>query len=166
LKGGAVMKNKYLADIERRAKAKDGRASGPRYKAEYAEMARALILLELNQGQIAEFFGVSPAAVTAWKKNHPDFKEALERGRLAMGAQLAGTAFKLATGKYKHVNERLVFDKKTGELKTVDFGGTLPPDRQMLTLLLHKKFPDAFPEKQEISLAASAGIGVNIRVVE
>jgi hypothetical protein len=60
----------------------------------------------------------------------------------------------------------LVYDKKTGTLITANFGGILPPDRQMLTLLLQKKFPEAFPEKQEISLAASAGIGVNIRVVE
>lgn len=54
------------------------RASRPRYKKEYAEMARQLILLEQNQEQIAKFFDVAASTISNWKKEHAEFRKAIK----------------------------------------------------------------------------------------
>lgn len=52
-----------------------------KYKAEYEEQAYKLCLLGATDVQMADFFGVSKATITTWKKNKKGFSASIILGR-------------------------------------------------------------------------------------
>ena len=167
MKGGdGRLRNTICKDIDAKKKTaeKGGRPSA--YRKIYAEQVQSLILLGAEkQKEIAEFFGVSEPTISGWKRDHPEFKRAIEQGKLMMGVEIVGVARKMAAGKYTHTNTMLVYDKEKCKLKTVKEKYTPAPDAGLAKYFMDKQFPGAFPNKSSLEVTTPDGIDVSIKVV-
>jgi hypothetical protein len=97
---------------------KRGRGRPTAYKPEYAEKVFKLCLLGAIDDEIADFFEVAVATINNWKHQHPDFLDAMRRGKTEADAEVAHSLYKKATG-YSYETERLVGkgdDKKVAKL--------------------------------------------------
>lgn len=74
------------------------------FKKEYSEMTRKLCLLGYTNEQLAEFFEVTTQTIHNWKKNHPEFFDALKQGKSIANANVAEAVYKRATG-FSHQDE-------------------------------------------------------------
>ena len=71
------------------------------YHKDYIKQAYKLCLLGAIDKDLANFFGVTEQTINNWKKNHPEFFESINRGKLIMDAKVAESLYKLAIG-YSH----------------------------------------------------------------
>jgi hypothetical protein len=60
------------------------------YRPENAELARKFCMLGFTNETLAGFFGVARRTVDNWIATHPDFTDAVKRGRAAADAHPAG----------------------------------------------------------------------------
>jgi hypothetical protein len=70
----------------------------PKYRADAPELARRLALLGLTDDETASVFGVSVRTLHRWKREHPEFVEALEAGKRPADAAVAHALFSRAVG--------------------------------------------------------------------
>lgn len=78
---------------------KEGRKS--LYRVEYNEQARKLCVLGATDADLADFWGVTVATLTNWKKVHPEFFASLKRGKIQADAEVADSLYQRAVG-YSH----------------------------------------------------------------
>ena len=105
LKGNDMAEKKVAKPRKTRPKKKSLAERGPykpfaEYKEEYAELAYKLSLLGLVDVQIAEFFGCAKSTLNNWKKDHPEFFEAIKKGKLPVDAEVANSLLKRSMGFY------------------------------------------------------------------
>lgn len=65
------------------------------------EQAYKLCLLGATDKEVADFFGVSEQTLNNWKAQHPEFLEALNRGKIDADARVAQSLYHRALG-YEH----------------------------------------------------------------
>lgn len=68
------------------------------YRPEYCEQAEKLCLLGHTDRELAEFFEVVEATIYNWKNEHPEFLEAIKRGKQVADANVAQAMYKNACG--------------------------------------------------------------------
>ncbi len=69
-----------------------------KYKAEYAAQAAELALLGATDRILAAVFKVNPDTITRWKKQHPEFEQALLAKKIEVDGKVARSLYELATG--------------------------------------------------------------------
>lgn len=80
-----------------------------KYQQEYAEQARKLCLLGATDTELAEFFEVAESTVSLWKVEHPEFSEALKKGKLQADSEVADRLYQRAMGfEHNDVDIRVV----------------------------------------------------------
>jgi hypothetical protein len=84
--------------MPRTTKKKNKGGRPPKYKKENAEIAYKLCLLGLTDVELGEYFGVIEKTINNWKKSHPEFLQALKKGKVIADANVAERNYKLATG--------------------------------------------------------------------
>ena len=62
-----------------------------RYKPEYCELAHNYSLLGATGDTLADFFGVATRTIDNWIATHPDFADAVYRGRAAAAPAVSAT---------------------------------------------------------------------------
>jgi hypothetical protein len=89
------------------------------------ERAYALCLLGLRDADLATAFGVSIYTIDKWKQTHPEFREALSRGKEQADAKVADALYHKAVGyTHKAVDIRIV----DGEVVKIPYTKIYPPD--------------------------------------
>ena len=68
------------------------------YDPALCEQAFKLCLLGATNPEIAEFFEVAPSTVSLWMVEHPEFSDAVTRGRTQADAEIAHSMYKRAKG--------------------------------------------------------------------
>jgi len=68
------------------------------YKKEYCEQVKSLCLLGLTNDQLAENFEICVATLHNWRNEHPEFLDAIKKGRAAADATVASSLYKRAHG--------------------------------------------------------------------
>jgi hypothetical protein len=101
-----------------------------KYKEEFNVQAYKLCLLGHTDKELAEFFEVSEDTIYEWKKVHPEFSEAVTRGKTIADAEVAHSFHKRAIG-YKY--DEVTFEK-IGEKEEVE-----DPDDLIKSVELYKK---------------------------
>lgn len=96
------------------------------YRDEYAELARRLCRLGLIDGELAAALGVSVRTIQYWKKNHPEFKAAIDDGKIIADARVADSLFMRATG-YDHEEDKILSHEGV-HTDTVRITKHYPPD--------------------------------------
>lgn len=77
-------------------KQKVGRKSS--YQETYANQALKLALLGAKDKELADFFGVSEQTLNKWKKDYPEFLEALKKGKDVADSNVASKLYNRAIG--------------------------------------------------------------------
>lgn len=127
-------------------KGRGGRPSS--YRPEYAEQAEKLCKLGATDVEMGDFFGVSEQTINAWKKAHPEFLEALKRGKLIADASVADSLYRRATG-YEHDAVKIAVDAKTGEHAIIPYVERYPPDTTAAIFWLKNRRRGEWRDKQD-----------------
>lgn len=96
------------------------------YRPEYADQARKLCLLGATDEELADFFGVVPATIYNWQKQHPAFLESIRAGKVIADAEVANSLYKRATG--EHIQLEKIMKKDDGTYEAVRYKSYLPGD--------------------------------------
>lgn len=131
-----------------------------KYRAEFAEQARKLCRLGATDRELADFFEVQESSINNWKRDHPEFLEALKAGKGMADAEVAEKLFKRATG-YSHEAVKIFNDQ--GAPMEVPYTEHYPPDTTACIFWLKNRRPDLWRDKVEQQLEHSGGITVNIK---
>lgn len=102
-----------------------------KYKPEYAEQAHKLCLLGHTNEELAKFFEVDTDTIYQWRKDFPEFSEAVLRGREVADAEVAKSFHKRAVG-YR-------FDEITYEKVIKEVDGVSEEDDDMKLEIYKKK---------------------------
>lgn len=123
------------------------------FKPEYVEQAEKLARFGMTDQQMAEVFDVSEQTLNAWKKAHPEFLEALKKGKYLSDTDVVQSLYRRAIG-YSHPED----DIRTVSLP--DGGGSeiiitptikhYPPDTTACIFWLKNRQPEKWREKREV----------------
>lgn len=75
------------------------------------DMVYRLALLALTDKEIGEVFGISESRVNRWKKQTPEFEQAINRGRTQADSEVIHSLYQRAVG-YSHPEEVVQWDHK------------------------------------------------------
>lgn len=68
------------------------------YKPEYNIQTERLCRLGATDEELATFFEVAVSTISLWKTEHPEFSEAIKRGKIESDAEVADKLYSRATG--------------------------------------------------------------------
>jgi hypothetical protein len=95
------------------------------YQSEYPELARRFCQLGGTNQELADFFEVSRSTIDEWMRVHPEFAEAVRKGRDLIDMMVADKLLARAMG-YTHDGRKFVVYR--GEEKEVRHVVHYPPD--------------------------------------
>jgi len=125
-----------------------------RYRKEFARQALRLCRLGLDNGELAEFFGVSPDCLAKWAAAHPDFAESLDQGRALADALVGQRLFERATG-YSHTEDKIF--QYGGKPVVVPTVRHYPPEVSAMVFWLKNRRPDLWRDKADMDLKSDVG---------
>lgn len=121
-----------------------------KYKPEYCEQGYKLCLLGAIDTEMADFFGVAESTFHDWKLKHPEFKEALQRGKMVADANVASRLYERATG-YSHPETKIAtYEGQITDTKEVT--KHYPPDSTSAIFWLKNRQPQKWRDKTETSV--------------
>lgn len=127
------------------------------YRDEFVDQAEKLCKLGATDVELADFFEVAVSTLYLWKIEHPEFSEALKRGKLIADAEVADKLFKRATG-YSHddVDIRVV----DGMIVETPLIKHYPPDTIAAIFWLKNRQRDKWRDKVESDVRYPDGVQV------
>lgn len=115
----------------------------PMFKMEYVIQAeRACLAMGATDAQLANYFQVSTRILAKWRRQFPEFDEAIRRGKAFADGEVAESLFRLATGRQMVIRKKVFFDFKTGQEKIVAYDEVLPPESKAAMFWLRSRQPD------------------------
>ena len=87
-------------------KAKHAGGRPTKYKPEYNVLAYRYCLLGATDVDLAEFFGITEKTVIGWRKDYPEFLQAVLDGKVIADAKVAESFYKRAIG-YEHPEDKI-----------------------------------------------------------
>jgi hypothetical protein len=109
--------------------------------------------------EISNMLGISTATYYEWKKNKPEFAEAIKKGKEISNGELLNSAFTQSTGffyKEQQVFKVKDYKKIDGELKQIERLEVVevekynPPNPTMNIFMLKNRLPEQYKDKHEI----------------
>ena len=122
-----------------------------KYKEEYAKQAEKICILGATDEFLAGYFEVAVSTLQKWKLDHPDFSDAIKRGKDEADLKVAESLYGRAVG-YTHKEEK-VFNNQ-GEIVTHVVDKHYAPDPTALIFWLKNRQPKVWRDKQEIDMNA------------
>lgn len=119
-----------------------------KFKAEYVDLAYKFCLMGATNEKLAEFFDVATATVSNWMNEHPEFMDAIKRGRVQADAEIAHALYHRAKG-YSHAAVKIFADVKTGAKQIVDYTEYYPPDTAAAFIWLKNRA--GWKDRQEVT---------------
>lgn len=130
-----------------------------KYKDEYCEQAQKLTLLGAIDTQLADFFNVNESTIYLWKKEHPEFSEALNAGKEESDNQVVKSLFQRALG-YSHKEEKVFLHQ--GEIVTHKTIKHYPPDATSMIFWLKNRQKIDWRDRQELEHTGKDGAPIEI----
>jgi DNA-binding transcriptional regulator YiaG len=127
---------------------------------EVIRQARVLAELGLTDKQMARTFDVSEMTLNVWKKKHPAFKEALDKGKAIADEKVERSLYERACG-YEHPEDYIAVSQ--GKVITQETTKHYPPDTTACIYWLKNRKPDKWRDKteQEVSHRILNVVGMN-----
>lgn len=127
-------------------KQKVGRKSS--YREAYADQALKLALLGAKDKEISDFFGVSEQTLNKWKKDYPEFLDALKKGKDVADSNVASKLYNRAIG-YDFEETHIV--RKDGVIVgEKHITKHQPPDTTAAIFWLKNRQPDKWRDRKEL----------------
>lgn len=141
--------------VEAAAKHAGGRPS--EFDPEFCEQVEKLCLLGATDEQIADFFDKSVSTINKWKIDHPEFSEAIKRGKLPSNAEVATSLYKRANW-HEYIEQQAIKVKdviyengkrvrETERVEIVEVKRVLPPSDTSMIFWLKNRFPEQWRDK-------------------
>ncbi len=138
---------------------KMGRPS--KYQEDFVVQAEKLGRLGALDTDLADFFNVHIDTIYAWKKEKPEFSEALKRGKAVADSEVAEKLIERAKGQVVYREEaikvkKVEYDekgKKCFEEETVEVVSLkqeMPADTTAIIFFLKNRRPDLWRDKQQL----------------
>ena len=126
-----------------------------KYDPNYNNQAYKLCLLGATDKDLADFFEATEPTVNNWKKEYPDFLQALKDGKEVADAVIATKLFHRAKG-YEHVETITAsFQGKITDQR--DIIKHYPPDTTACIFWLKNRKPEWWRDKQDVELSGANG---------
>lgn len=123
------------------------------YQPEYATQAEKLcLLLGATNADLALFFDVSSDTVERWQKRHPDFADAVKRGKMVADSLVAESIYRQAIGAATIKRTKVFGDPKSGMELRVDYEEQLPPNTVAAIFWLKNRQPAQWRDRQKVEL--------------
>jgi hypothetical protein len=119
------------------------------YKPEYCELAHNYCLLGATNEVLAGFFAVAPRTVDNWIATHPDFADAVRKGRAQADAVVVRALFERAKGFSHRVTRTTLY---RGEKHTITNTVSYPPDTHACRYWLSNRQPEYWRARAEAPL--------------
>ena len=116
------------------------------YKPEYIELAHNYCLLGATNETLADFFGVTRRTIQNWIAIHPDFADAVRKGRVAADAKVVRALFERATGFSGKVTRTTRY---RGEKHTITTTVSYPPNTQACVFWLRNRQSEYWQARAE-----------------
>lgn len=123
-----------------------------KFTKERCEEARKLYLLGLIDKEVADVFGVTEKTLNNWKKAHPEFLQAIARGKVHADAEVAASLFERATG-YSHPDVHV--SNFQGHITITPLVKHYPPDTHAIGIWLNNRRPDKWKREPDGQGAAA-----------
>lgn len=114
-----------------------------KYKEEYAEQAYNYCLLGAIDDQLASFFSVDVSTIHQWKHDHPDFSDAIKKGKEIADLQVTESLKKRASG--MKLKKQVVKDGGIVEIED-----EIAPDTAAAIFWLKNRQPKIWRDNQKI----------------
>lgn len=130
-----------------------------KYDSRYPQMAYEACLAGATDAELADYFGIAQSTLYEWKNAHPEFSEAIKKGKAPADATIAAAIFERAKGaewveeqaiKVKRVeydNGKRVFE--TEDVKVVEVTRRAPPDTTAGIFWLKNRRPQDWNDRQQ-----------------
>jgi len=135
-----------MASRKAPATPKRGRGRPTKFSEERCEQARKLCLLGLIDKELAEVFGVTEKTLNNWKRAHPEFLQAIARGKVHADANVAASLYERACG-YSHPDVHV--SNFQGSITITPLTKYYPPDTQAGSIWLNNRRPDKWKREPE-----------------
>ncbi len=132
-----------------------------RYKKEFVERAFDLCLLGATNEQMAEFFHVSKGTIGNWQKKHPEFADALKKGKMGANAKVARSLYERACG-YSCPHTKVFCYE--GKIITHTMTKHYPPDTNAAFIFLKNRA--GWVDRRELVGVGGEAMRVNILVTK
>jgi hypothetical protein len=137
------------------------------YKPEHCELAHNYCLLGATNEVLGDFFGVTSRTIDNWIASHPDFADAVRRGRAVADAVVVRALFDRAKGFSHEVSRTTLYQ---GKERTITNTVSYPPDTQACMFWLRNRQrqywqarAEAPPEGADDMVAALDAAGESMR---
>lgn len=136
-----------------------------KYKPEYCKQAAKLCALGAIDKDLAEFFDTTEQTINAWKKEYPEFLEAIKTAKEELDQKVERSLFQRATG-YEHPAVKIM--QYEGTPVKVDYTERYPPDTVAGIFWLKNRQPDRWRDKIDHEHGGKDGapIQVNVNIKE
>lgn len=131
--------------------AKRGRPT--KYSKELIGRARAMCRFGAVDEDLAEAFGVHVSQIHRWKKQHPEFAEALELSKPIANAHVERALIQNAVGWEHEAVKLFMHEGKVIEHRYIE---RFKPDTVAQIFFLKNRDPERWRDKQEVSLSLGA----------
>lgn len=111
-------------------------------------------LLGLSDNDIGDILGVSGMSINNWRKWHPTFAKAWERGGMFADAKVAYSLWRRANG-WSHEATK-IFNNR-GVITKVPYTERYPPDTEAIELWLTNRQPDVWKKRRSQELTGANG---------
>ena len=119
------------------------------YKPEYCELADNYCLLGATNEVLGDFFGVTSRTIDNWIATHPDFADAVKRGRAVADAVVVRALFERAKGFSQEVTRTTLYK---GEKRTITNTVSYPPDTPACMFWLRNRRREYWQARAEAPL--------------
>lgn len=106
---------------------------------QHIDQAFKLGVIGLTDKEIASFFNIATSTLKLWKKKHPEFSAAVQRGKIYADAKVAASLYKSAIGGVHIEYEKIV--KYQGKITIVKLKKQLPPSVAAQQFWLNNRQP-------------------------
>lgn len=119
------------------------------YREDHPDKAYKLCLLGATDAEMADIFGISQQTLYDWKTAHPEFVEAIARGKAAADANVAERLYQRAMG-YSHEAVKIFpGSAESGGPIYAPYTEHYPPDTQAASLWLRNRQSAKWRDKRE-----------------
>lgn len=118
------------------------------YKPEHVQQAYEWCQkFPLTNKDLAKLFDVAEDTIYEWKKRHPEFSEAINRGKSEKDVTVERSLYERATG-YSHPEEKIFVNQ--GEVIRAETVKHYPPDPTSMIFWLKNRQPEQWRDKVEV----------------
>jgi hypothetical protein len=136
------------------AKSNESKAVGrpTSYRPEYNEQVFKLCLLRATNEEIANFFEVNVDTIHEWKKQHPEFSDAISRGKEKADMEIVNKLFHRANGMTvkKKIPMKVKVDQYKEEIQIIEVDEVHPPDITAIRFWLTNRNATGWKDKQVV----------------